>query len=155
MRKRIWGPLLLIILSLGALAQERFTHAGSGLSMQLPAGWIYAEVDDHFEVTPPDESLLLMFFVAETNVAAEGIEAIGNELDKLMTESRITTDVTEEIINGLTHIYGEGDGLMDGTRVDWDFTMVIGGRKSMVVIGLGELERNQAVLDSIYLSIMK
>jgi len=146
---------LLVFLGISCQAQERFTHTQTGLGFYLPAGWSYMQEGDHFEATNPGETVVLLFFVSQTQEAAEGIEAIGHELDQIMTQTRMTTEVTQEVVNGLTQIYGEGDGLLDGQRVDWDFTMVMGGAKSMIVVALGELEKNQATIDWIYSSIQR
>ena len=145
----------LALMGLTCLAQERFTHSESGLSFALPGGWTYYQEGDHFAASSADETISLLIFVAATQEAAEGLSAIGDELDKIMTDSQLTTEVTEENVNGLTQVYAEGDGLVDGERIDWDFTMVVGGRKSMILIALGDLENNHGTLTGIYSSIQK
>jgi len=136
-------------------AQETFTHAESGLSFTLPAGWTYTHEGDHFEASAPDEGLSLLFFVGWGDEVEEVLEGAIDDLASVMDEASITTDPSEEEINGLLQSFVEGDGLVDGVRVDWDLTVVTGGRRTMAVVAIGDIEGRQGVIDRIYRSIRR
>jgi len=132
--------------------QERFTHAPSGLSFVLPADWTYVQEGDHFKAYSPDESVLLFFLVGHYSEVEQAIVEAAEMLDKIIAQSEMTTEPTTEMINGLAQVYAEGYGWLDGERVDWDLTLVL-GQKSMAIVAVGDIERQQAILNGIYASI--
>ena len=58
-----------------------------------------------------------------------------------------------EEVNGLLHFFAEGTGIVQGDTIDWDLTFGVGSRKSMVIVTVGDIDSNQAVVDRIYESI--
>jgi hypothetical protein len=47
----------------------------------------------------------------------------------------------------------EGDGLFEGTQMDWDLTVACGSRNAMIIIALGDIKSMQRTIDDIYASI--
>jgi len=141
------------LLVLSSFAQETFTHEGSGLQFTLPAGWTYTSAGDHFEAASPDEEVYLLFFVGRDGEAAAAIDAVVEELSGIIHNPTISSEYTEEKVNGLTQVYVEGDGLVDGDRIDWDLSLIEGSRKSMVVVAFGAIEENHSTIQRIYRSI--
>lgn len=135
------------------LMQEVFTHQQSGLNFELPAGWTYTQVGDHFEATSPNEDVTLLFFVGNETEAEAAADEAAETLDEIFSNVNITLGPEIAEVNGLTQVYLEGDGTMEGVRMDWDLTIVCGNRKAMVIVGLGDIEGMQRVVDGIYASV--
>ena len=156
LKHKLVGTLLLSILVgvlLPVAAQETFTHEPTGLSFTLPAGWAYVHEGDHFEATSPDESVILLFLAGRSSEVEKALDEAVNELDRHISDVNITTEATQETINGLTQVYLEGDGMVDGEQIDWDLTLVIGGRSSLAIVALGDIDSSQGVVDRIYASV--
>lgn len=144
---------MMILLWTLFLAQEVFTHQQSGLNFELPAGWTYTQVGDHFEATSPNEDVTLLFFVGNETEAEAAADEAAEVLDELFSNVNITLGPEIEEVNGLVQIYLEGDGYMDDIQMDWDLTIACGDRKAMVIVALGDIEGMQRVVDNIYASI--
>lgn len=144
---------MMIAVTLPLFAQETFTHEDSGLSFTLPGGWTYTQEGDHFEAASEDDEVSLLFFVGQGNDVPEMIDAIMDELADIIQKPGVSEEYNEEKINGLTQVYVEGDGYIEGERIDWDLTLVLGSDSAMVIVALGEIERFQGMMDRIYNSI--
>ncbi len=144
--------VFLFLISGAIMAQERFTHT-CGLSFVLPANWSYTAEGDHFEATSPDESVVLLFFTGKSAVVEEALRLAVQELDGIIEDAQITTAAIDEVVNGMTQSYVEGDGYVEGEEIDWDLTFTQGSRSSMVIIGLGDIEGMQSTITGIYASI--
>ncbi len=152
----LWGCCLAMAILAPVRAQETFTHEKSGLKFTLPAGWTYTQEGDHFEAASPDDSAALLFFVGRGDEVEAIVDGAVDALADIIRDPKLTTDLTEEVINGLLQVYVEGDGLIDGETVDWDLTVIRGGgRSSMVIVALGDIDSNQRVFDRIYRSVRK
>ena len=144
---------MIALLAVQAFAQETFTHEDSGLKFTLPAGWTYTHQGDHFEAASADETIILLFFVGNGAEVEEAIDAAVDGMSEVILDPKIVTERTEVQINGLTQVFMEGDGLVDGQPIDWDLTVVRGSRRCMAVVAMGEIENNQKLVDRIYESI--
>ena len=145
----------LVILSAAlAMAPVTVTHNETGLRFDLPDNWETDQDGNLLAAFAPDESVLLMFFVGKADNAAALLENIVDELDGIIGDPEITSDdVVEEEINGLLQVYIEGTGVRGGEAVDFDLTMVIGGKRNMSIVVLGDIDGWQDTVDEIYASI--
>ncbi|MCJ7679961.1 MAG: hypothetical protein MUP70_04465, partial [Candidatus Aminicenantes bacterium] len=140
MRSKFIITALVLFLVSVAWASVTVTHKETGLKFDLPDNWEYSQDGNLFTATSPDESVILMFFVGKADDAADLLENIADELDGIISDPEITSDDVEETeINGLLQIFIEGTGYYGDDEVDFDLTMVFGGRKTMSVIALGDL----------------
>lgn len=129
------------------------THNQTGLSFTIPDDWAYGQEGDHFAAQSPDESVILMFYVGKAESVADLMENIGEELDGIIDDAEIDGEPEVEEINGLVQVYIEGSGYYGDDEIDFDMTMVLGGRRSMSIIALGDIDEWQEEVDEIYNSI--
>ena len=159
MRKRIVLQLLIVFVLLvvftGSIYAETFTNDKAGVQFDLPGGWKYEYEGDLFMAMSPDESVLLIFYAARKRRANNFMDTMAAELDGIVDDVEFNSEPYEERIHGLTQIYVEGTGFYGREQVDLDLTMVVGARRSLVIIGLGDIDGKQRKIDRIYSSIRR
>jgi predicted Zn-dependent protease len=142
------------LLAVGPAQAEVFTHAGAGLQFDLPDGWKTTPKGDSLEASAPDGLPVVQFdLIAEADIEhyVDGwAEGAGESLGDL----EVTTDAKVEEVNGLHQIYSEGTATLDGHPVQWDLTIVKGGKKVLAVMALGE-NLDGKTIEKIYASIRK
>jgi hypothetical protein len=147
----IWFVVLFVLST--ALMAMTVTHNQTGLKFDIPDNWDYGQEGDHFIAQSPDESVILLFFVGKAGDVDELMESVADELDGIIDSPEVNEEPGMEEINGLIQVYIEGSGEYDGDVVDFDMTMVFGGKKSMSIIALGDIDSNQDTIDFIYSSV--
>lgn len=139
----------------GNARAEEMEHEESGLQFTLPDGWTHEQQEDMLIATSPDEGVEVAFIVSEADTTEELMDVITSELDEVIKGAKTTKDVTEEKVNNLTQIYAEGTGQCEGEPCDWDLTLVVGAKKNLIVLAVGEIDANQKAITRLYNSIKK
>ena len=165
-RRIVFVCLLALVIGTGVRA-ETLEHPESGLKFDVPKGWEHSTEGDLLLATNPADDVVLIVLVATDETSKDFIDHLTKELDHLVKKPKVTKGPTTEKINNLTQSYVEGTGeLLDtdkwipkgeksGQTVDWDVTLVLGGKKPMVVVAFGKLADNQKTIDAVYRSISK
>jgi len=155
MRKTTAAVCLAAWMAGGVATAEVIEHQASGLEFTLPDAWGTEQDGDLLTASSPDQGVVVFFFVSEHSTAQAFLDSMSAELDRLISHAEITREATEEQINGLTQVYVEGTGEHDGETVDWDLTLVVGDRASLVVVAMGDLEGRADAINAIYNSIQR
>ncbi len=144
---------VLILLLVVPVSADWLTHESTGLELWIPDDWDYEYDGDLLLIQESDQDLLLVVLVSDAGT----IEAFTDEMVSLLERYVANPEVTERAeaieVNGLAHYYMEGTGEFEGEAIDWDLTFVVGARKGMVLIGVGDIETHQETLDRIYNSV--
>lgn len=154
-KKNLLGMILLSFLIVSSLLAITITHIQSGLKFDIPDDWEYSYDEDHFEAVSPDESVVLLFYVGKTDEVADLLDNISLELSGLIENPEINDNIFEAEVNGLSQVFIEGTGEYRGEIVDWDLTMVYGGKNSMSIIALGNIEDWESEITDIYASVQR
>lgn len=134
---------------------DDYTHPESKLEFKVPSNWKVEQDGDLLTATNPKGDLAAFFFVAAQQDADAFFNEIAKELDSMLKDVTISQEPTESKINGLTQIFVEGSGTIDGETVDFDLTYVVGGKKPMVVLCVGKIQPNQKLITEMYGYIKK
>ena len=154
-RRLLAGVVAVCLICVGTAGAEVITHSGSGLQFELPDNWTYEQDGDLLTASSRSEDVVLFFFVSQRSDAEEFIDALADELDAFLHDAEVTQDATQEEVNGLSQIYVEGTGTRDGEPVDWDLTLVIGGRRALAIVAVGDIASNQDTVHAIYGSVSR
>ncbi len=155
LKKSLLGVIMLSFLMISSLLAITVTHVQTGLKFDIPDDWEYSQEEDHIKTTSPDESITLLFNVGKTDEVAELFDNIIQELSGIIENPEINGNVFEEEMDDLTVVYIEGTGEYGGRIGDWALIMVFGGKKSMSIIALGNIEDMQSEITDIYTSLRK
>ena len=153
--KRVIGALVASLL-LGAPAAQAdvFTHAAAGLQFELPDGWKTKQNGDTLEAEGPGGLPTMQFDVIADSDINDYVDGWAEGAGETFQDVEITTDAEVETVNGLRQIYSEGTATVDGTEIQWDLTIVQGGKKTLAIMAFGENLQGGAI-KKIYSSIKK
>jgi hypothetical protein len=151
-----------------ALHAETLTHEEAGLEFTVPDDWGKEQEGDFLLIKTKGEDVVMCFMVGKEAEAAEFLKALGTELDKIMSDVKLDSkEPKHEEANGLHFSYVEGTGKIKNNEkfipkgkkaeeaVQWDMTMVTGGKKLLAIVSFGKLDDNEAALKKVWDSIKK
>jgi len=129
------------------------THKDGGVAFNLPKGWKQEQKGDQLIATAPDEKIFLVFVVTDAKEVDAVATAMGEIVDETLNDVKVVTEVKTEEFNGLTQVWADGTGTFDGKNVNWDASIVVGAKKALAVLAMGEIEKNEDTVYAIYRSI--
>jgi predicted Zn-dependent protease len=149
------GAVAAALLLAAPVAQaEVFTHTTAGLQFELPDGWKTKQTGDTLEAEGPGGLPTVQFDVIADSEVADYVDGWAEGAGETFQDLEVTTDAKVETINGLKQIFSEGTAKVEGTDIEWDLTIVQGGKKTLAIMAFGAtLEDN--VVKGIYNSIRK
>jgi hypothetical protein len=162
MKAHVLGVALLLVGATALVADEKaeHRHKPSGLKFTLPKGWKCAEDGGKLVIQNPDKSITVVGGVIEKKEA----KAVFDNVDKFLATLKILSDIKvtdgpkKEKVNGLEQSWYEGTAKVktdDGKtkNIEWDLTVVSGGKGLLFLIGLGKLDKNEKVYEKFFESI--
>ncbi len=144
------------------LHAEEYTHKASGLRFTLPKGWSCTEKAGRITITNKDKSLTCVGDVIPKESAKAIFADIRKFIDSLegFDNVEITDGPKKEKVNGLEQAWYEGT--MSGKNsagkeeeIEWDMTIISGGKQILFLIGIGKLDENEKAYDEFFESIKK
>jgi hypothetical protein len=144
------------------LRAEEYTHTPSGLKFTLPKGWKCIEEKGRLTITNKDKSLYCVGGVIPKEAAKAIFGDIEAFIDKLDGWDDVEVDFgpEKEKVNGLMQTWYEGSakfasGTGNAEVMQWDMTIVTGGKAVLFLIGTGELDDNIEGYEELFESIKK
>jgi predicted Zn-dependent protease len=153
---------LVLLTAASAAPAADYTHKPSGLRFTLPKGWTCTEKDGKLVITNPDQSLAVVGGVVPAEAAKAVLDDIQKFVAKLdgLTDVKVTDGPKREKVNGLEQAWYEGTATIKGAdgkadKVEWDMTVVTGGKGVLFLVGTGKLDKNEKVYEKFFESIRK
>jgi hypothetical protein len=145
-----------------ALSAADFTHQASGLSFALLKGWTCTEKGSRINISNKDKSLSCVGDVIPT----ESAKAIFADIEKFLEnfdgldDVEVTDGPQKEKVNGLAQAWYEGTASYQNEKgetveIEWDMTIVTGGKAILFLIGTGKLDENEKAYEKFFESIKK
>src|SRR2546423_404709 len=139
-----------------------YTHKASGLSFSLPKGWSCTEKAGRITITNKDKTLTCVGDVIPKESAKAIFADIRKFLDSLegFDDVEVTDGPKKETVNGLEQAWYEGTATSKNAagkkeEIEWDMTIISGGKAVLFLIGIGELDENEKAYDEFFESIKK
>lgn len=147
MKARWWGILLVLLLPVMAAAQDLYVDPTGSYQFQIPTGWTVDERDGFIVVNAPNEEIIAVASVEDTDDIAESIALLWTKYDPAFDTSVTlqTIDVPENQLQGfeagVSIVYADGTG-PDGALIAAG-SYVLEGRTypSIVITTLSALQR--------------
>lgn len=144
------------------LTADDYTHKASGLKFTLPEGWTCKETKGKIEIDNEDKSLAVVGGVIPKESAKAIFADIKKFLDGLdgLDNIEVTGGPEKETVNGLTQSWYEGTARCKDDRgktqqIEWDLTIVTGGKELLFLVGIGKLDDNEDEYEEFFESIEK
>jgi len=157
-------PTLLVIAltSTTVSAADVFKHKESSLQFELPKGWTCTQKDHKLFVANKDKSLNCVGGVIPKDSAKAIFADINKFIDSLddWDDVKVTDGPQKEKVNGLEQSWYEGtasfkDDNGKKQKVQWDMTIISGGKAILFLIGTGDLDDNEEPYEEFFESIRK
>jgi predicted Zn-dependent protease len=103
--------------SQAASGGETFTHKEGGITFEIPNGWKAEPDGDQLTVSPPDDSIGVVFWVTKEDDFEAAANALGEELGKQIKNLKLDGDTKEDTHNGMPHASVSGSGQMEGQNI--------------------------------------
>lgn len=147
MKKRWWGILLVLLLPVMAAAQDLYVDPTGSFQFQIPTGWTVDEREGFIVVNAPNEEIITVASVEDTDDLAASIAMLWAKYDPTFDTSVTlqTIDVPENQLQGfeagVSIVYADGTG-PDGALIAAG-SYVLEGRTypSIVITTLSALQR--------------
>lgn len=153
MRKTYVPLIATLCLFAAPVLAEQLTHFESGLQFNVPRGWTQEQKGDRLLALSPDESTVLIFAVTDISESDEVVDQVAESLDESIQNAEITRRLSIREVNDLKQIQAQGTGTCEGELCNWDFTLVVGARKNLLVVALGDIDKHEADINGVYRSI--
>jgi predicted Zn-dependent protease len=153
MRMTLTMAALAFLASVPVATAEVVNHPTAGLQLDLPAGWKTRTNAGQLVAEPPNGKAYLSFAVIEEAGIKGYVENWARGMGGL-TDLQVDVDDEVSEVNGLQHIYSVGSAKLEGKPIQWDLTIVKGGRKVLAVMALGE-DLDDAAVQKVYASIRR
>jgi predicted Zn-dependent protease len=137
----------------GATA-EVIKHPTAGLQIELPAGWKTRTNGGQLVAEPPDGKSYLSFAVIEESAVDGYLAKWAEGMKGGLTDLQVDVKAETSEVNGLQQVYSVGSAKLEGKPIQWDLTIVKGGRKVLAVMALGE-DLDGAAVQKMYASIRR
>ena len=146
---------------------ERSASSANCSHCDLPEGWTNEQDGDYLVATSKDKNIVMWILVGKEADAGEFLKAMATELDKILTDAKLDNkDPKTEKNNDLAFTFVEGTAKLKADKfvpagkkaddqVQWDLTLVTGGKKLMAIVTVGKLDANEALLTKMWNSIKK
>lgn len=152
----------LMVLSAPALHAENYTHEATGLKLTLPKGWKATEKNGQMIIQNAEKTVHLVGLALkkeEAKAVFENIEMFLENVDGI-GDAKVTDGPKKEKVNGLQQAWYEGTCTLKGPdgkkkKVEWDLTIVTGGKAVLFLVGMGELDENEKAYEKLFESIRK
>lgn len=147
MKKKWWMVLVVLLLPIMTSAQDFYVDPTGSFQFQLPTGWTVDERDGFIVVNAPNEEIITVLSVENTDDLQESLDLLWAKYDPTFDTSTIlqTLDVPENQLQGfeagVAVVYADGSG-SDGTFISAG-AYILDGRTypSIVITTIAALQR--------------
>lgn len=108
-----------------AAADKTYTHEEGGIQFDAPDGWKSEAEGDQITVSAPDDSISIVFWVPEADTFDAALEALDEELAKMIKNVKPDGEPTTDMHNGMKHAGLSGTGQIDGDNVLWSVDLLL------------------------------
>jgi predicted Zn-dependent protease len=140
-----------------AAADKTYTHEEGGIQFDAPDGW-KSEVDgDVLTLSAPDDSISIVFWVPEADTFDAALEALEEELTKMVKNIKLDGEAKTDTHNGMKHAGLTGSGQIEGADVLWSVDLLL-GKKPVIALTFaspGNFEKQAEGYSNLVKSIKK
>jgi hypothetical protein len=133
-----------------AQAFDVIVNNHAGLEIWVPDEWNYQKQGDFLILQAPSETLLLYCYLTELQVATRFSDGLAQELSRIIEQPEVDVERKVRQVNEFFIYEASGIGLRDGEIVDWAMSFVAGGRMSLIVVALGDIDRYRGRVENFF-----
>jgi hypothetical protein len=112
---------------------EVFTHQEGGIQFTAPAGWKTKKEEEAITVATADDSLSVVFWVPKGDDFQKAVADLGEQLEKVIKNSKVTSPGQETTHNGMKAYTASGTGEVDNEQIVWEVD-ILQAKKPVFVV---------------------
>jgi hypothetical protein len=151
-----------VLTAVTTLGAKEYVHQESGLTFSLPKGWTCTKEGGKITIENGDKSLACVGGVIPQETGKAIFADIKKFVDDLegLEDAEVTGGPEKETVNGLVQTWYEGTATCLNnagaeTEIEWDMTIVSGGKAVVFFVGMGKLDENEEAYEEFFESIKK
>lgn len=140
-----------------AAADKTYTHEEGGIQFDAPDGWKSEAEGDQITVSAPDDSISIVFWVPEADTFDAALEALEEELEKMVKNIKLDGEAKSDTHNGMKHAGLTGSGQIEGADVLWSVDLLM-AKKPVIALTFaspGNFEKQAEAYSKLVKSIKK
>lgn len=112
---------------------KTYTHQKSGIQFDLPAGWQAEPDGDDITISSADDALTVIFWVPEEGTFETAVEAIYDEIGKIVKKVKMDGKGKEGTHNGMAYFSASGTGEVEEIPVHWSIDL-LQAKKPLIIL---------------------
>lgn len=148
--------LLLLAVSLStatsAILAGTVAYREAGLEMEVPEGLILEIHNGFLTVVDTDRTMTLRITLSSLQVVEQFFGPLEEELSNFIDQPEVSEEHPKIRVNDTHQYYAEGVGLHEDEIVDWHLAFIAGGRRSLLIVGLGDVASHMEKINDFYRS---
>jgi predicted Zn-dependent protease len=136
---------------------EVFTHQEGGIQFTAPANWKSKNQADAMTVTSQDDALSVVFWVPKGDDFNKAVDDLGDQLEKVIKNSKITSPGETTVHNGMKAYTASGTGEVEGEQIVWEVD-ILQAKKPVFVVSFAspaQFTKHEAEYKQLLASIKK
>ena len=142
---------LLFLLTTGAMGST-VAYREAGLEMTIPEGLILEINNGFLTVVDTERTMTLRITLSTLQIVEQFFGPLEQELSNFVDQPEVQEEHPKIKVNDTLQYYAEGLGLLEEEIVDWHLAFIAGGRRSLLIIGLGDVSSHMDKINTFYQS---
>lgn len=138
-------------------AGQTYTHAEGGIQFTAPAGWKAKNEGETMTIATQDDTLSVVFWVPKGDDFEAAVDTLGDELEKVIKNSKTTSPGKTSTHNGMQAYTAAGTGEVDNEQIVWEVDM-LKAKKPVVMLSFAapaQFEKHERAYKQLVDSIKK
>jgi hypothetical protein len=112
---------------------EVFTHQEGGVQFTAPANWQSKKEEETITLLAPHNALSVVFWVPKGDDFNQAVKDLGEQLERVIKNSKITSPGQESMHNGMKAYTASGTGEVNNQQIVWEVD-ILQARKPVFVV---------------------
>lgn len=155
-RNRVSVIFLIVLyfsLSTGNLQASTVAYREAGLEMDIPEGLILEIQNGFLSIVDDERTMNLRIVLSTLQVVEQFYGPLEEELSNYVDQPEVIEEHPKIEVNDTLQYYAEGVGLHEEEIVDWHIAFIAGGRRSLMIVGLGDFTPHMDKINKFYQSM--
>jgi len=144
---------LFFCLSAEKLQAGTVAYREAGLEMEIPEGLILEIQNGFLSIVDDERTMTLRIVLSTLQIVEQFYGPLEEELSNYIDQPEVSEEHPKVEVNDTLQYYAEGFGIHEEEIVDWHVAFIAGGRRSLLIVGLGDIAPHMEKINEFYQSL--
>jgi len=140
-------------LSAEKLQASTVAYREAGLEMEIPEGLILEIQNGFLSIVDDERTMTLRIVLSTLQIVEQFYGPLEEELSNYIDQPEVSEEHPKVEVNDTLQYYAEGVGIYEEEIVDWHVAFIAGGRRSLLIVGLGDIAPHMEKINEFYQSL--